>query len=70
MWYNPFFVWDPRDFGNATKIVVTSKDIWVPEIEALNRYANSVFNNISWVQYYMICISGLDLCIGIHLTLL
>lgn len=35
-WYDEHLVWDPEEFDNQTRLVLSSKDIWTPDIVLFN----------------------------------
>ena len=34
-WHNEFLTWNPRDYDNTSSIQVSEKDVWVPDIQAI-----------------------------------
>ncbi|UYV77418.1 K02A2.6-like [Cordylochernes scorpioides] len=39
-WYDDFLKWDPKDFGNLSKIRVPCEKLWLPDIVLYNRNDN------------------------------
>ncbi|RNA21152.1 neuronal acetylcholine receptor subunit alpha-7 isoform X2 [Brachionus plicatilis] len=35
-WFDQHLIWDPEEFSNQTRIVLSSKDIWTPDIVLFN----------------------------------
>lgn len=35
-WYDPRLRWDPSQYSDLKDVVLTDKEIWIPDLEALN----------------------------------
>ena len=35
-WTDDRLIWDPKNFGNLTDIIVTASKLWLPELAVMN----------------------------------